>query len=204
MNFALISQPRSGTHMLATSLGENPDIVMRGEIFNKECHNWGKLSARDVIDYVYSSADGFILHLTQSPEAQDDLAKRDIKFICLYRENYLERYVSIKQAMLHRKWQVYHEAERPRLKKITVDLEDLKTYVDNYNNKWANFRNKILNKPVMVVKYEELISNYRQTLDKIFGFLGVKNYKVKPATIKIGGDPYELIINAEEVRKFVS
>lgn len=201
MKFVLVSQPRCGTHMLATSLESHDDISIDYEIFNADSSPWiVNQKPLDIINKTFKSKNGFILHLTQSKEAQSELAKMDdVKFICLYRLNHLERYVSVMQANMHNKWQVYDGQEKPPQNKIKVDPIKLKKDIDIYLSLWAEFRAKISFKPTLVVEYGELTTNYSMVTGKIFKFLNVKPMQVKPKTIKIGCDIRELVTNYDEV-----
>jgi len=203
VKFVLISQRRSGTHMLQTALGKCTKML--GEAFNKDYYNWGNLNTVKIIDEIFKKADGFILHLNHSPNVEKELIKRDVKFICLSRDNCLERYVSLKQAMLHKRWQVFREEDSPKLRPMTVDIKKLKQYIEDYNNALINFKINFENKEIFEVKYEDLISDYKTTISKILCFLGVENYESIPSpdTIKIGCDPYKLISNEDEVRNFL-
>lgn len=131
--FVVITYPRSGTHMLRTSLNQHPSIVCAGECFNpnKPDLPYGHSTPTKTIfeQYIYPQypsniqCAGFVHHAyhpfvqqawpsSQSNAAWEDIWKYltgmpDLKIIYLYRDNLVWRHLS--QVMAHRTghWQTF-------------------------------------------------------------------------------------------------
>src|ERR1700761_6862103 len=110
--FIILSSPRSGTHMLRTSLDAHPNIVCLTEMFNPD-YTLGQYSftentpEQEILErYIFSPqkwktrAVGFCIHRTDArfgewPHLWDSLAAMpDLLVVSLRRKNLLRRYLS--------------------------------------------------------------------------------------------------------------
>ena len=167
---ALVSTPRSGTHFLRSVLHNHKYMEFAGEFFKP----LNKKYPTTIRDYIYDDINdpsiidldyvGFVWHLI----LESDLDKNKIdKFIILERKNKLEQFVSLLIATKTKSFAYTKTTE-----KIKVDPEHLGYFIDKQNNLYLEFRNSL--KEYKDIYYEDLCSNFRQTIKDIHNYLGVR------------------------------
>jgi hypothetical protein len=194
--FMILSSPRSGTHMLRTSLDAHRNVVCLTEMFNPD-YTLGRYDftenspEQEILEqYIFRPqprrihAVGFCLHRTGArfgnwPGLWETLAAMpDLRIISLSRRNLLRRYLSFKRRPTR---------TGPWLPTapITVDKNELAADFEYHAAKLAEFDLQFREHPLLGVTYEDLCTNYQTTMEAVFAFLEVPYRPVKPATPKL-------------------
>lgn len=209
--FIILSSPRSGTHMIRTALRNHPDIVAHSELFNPDFlknRPFGPQTPENVIlgQYIFRNYPpnveqvGFIIHRSGAPFGdwpnlwsllQDD---KDLFVISLRRRNLLRRYLS---------YQVMGTFRGAPPTPLTFDPEVLKRDFIYQQQEIDWFDQRFADHPLLKVFYEDLCSNYHQTVKSILKFLKVKPQKLWPdAEGKLRQKLQEAIANYEELKDY--
>ncbi len=191
--FMILSSPRSGTHMLRTSLNGHPHIEAKSEIFNPgflktEAYDENTPVQEIVSKHLFYQYDpniravGFILHRSGAqfgnwPTLWTQLEKdKDLKIIMLNRHNLLRRYLSYCKM-------------RDKNRSITAcrryfTVNELKQEFIRHEKEVAEFEQRFSGHEIIHVSYEELCSDYRATMYHLQHFLGVPVKPISPLTEK--------------------
>ena len=193
--FIILSSPRSGTHMLRTSLDRHPHVVCLTEMFNPD-YTEGRFpfsidtpAERILSDHIFREygdeiqAVGFCIHRSGARTGDHgpvwDLLKKipDLHVISLRRQNLLRRYVSFQLRNVRDL-----TAERPdplRIDTATLiaDFERQREITARFDEDWADH-------PLLAVSYEDLCYNFDAAIEQIEGFLGISRCPLRPATAK--------------------
>lgn len=186
--FIILSSPRSGTHMLRTTLRNHPNIAARSELFNPDFQRdkpFGpQTPALEILNkYIFRDYPqnikmvGFIIHRSGTPFGDwPDLwpllqADKSIYVISLRRRNLLRRYLSYQTMRTFR-----GKPSQP----LTFDPEILKEDFIYQEKELDAFDQQFAGHPLIKVYYEDLCSNYHRTVKKVLKFLGVKGLKLWP------------------------
>ncbi|MGR8935813.1 MAG: hypothetical protein ACU837_15740 [Gammaproteobacteria bacterium] len=207
--FLMLSSPRSGTHMLRTSLNMHPAIEAKTEMFNPD---WTKQEAFDetapalsiLNDHIFCeypseiAAVGFILHRSGArfgnwPELWPLLeADSELRVISLRRCNLLQRYLSY-HAMRDR-----NQGRAFRAKHLSVD--ELRAEFEQQEQALAEFDQRFAGHPMMKLSYEQLCGDYRATLRRVQTFIGAPYAGIIPGTERNEQIPlHESIANFDEL-----
>ena len=211
--FLLLTSPRSGTHMLKSSLDAHPNIVCLTEMFNpdyirKQFDYDDSMPATQVLEkYIYKDyepevkAVGFCLHRFGAafgnwPNLWNILKEnKDISVVSLSRENLLRRYLSVQLQQIK-------NLDAADLKPISFDPEKLledftmqRKKVDEFNLKFSDHR-------LINVTYEQLCTNYEETMDKLQEFLEVPAVALKPGTGRRKNPPIsDFVVNYNDLKQ---
>ena len=191
--FLLLTCPRSGTHMLKSSLEANAHIVCLTEMFNPDYIQGkydydDKFPAKKVLNnYIYCDrsseikAVGFCHHRIGAkfgnwPKLLNILRDmEDIYIISLSRQNLLRRYLSVQLQQIK-------DLDNVELQPITFDYDRLLQDFERQRKVIAQFNHRFRNHPILQVTYENLCTDYEQVTTKIQEFLGVPIAPVQPGT----------------------
>ncbi|MBX2877817.1 MAG: FkbM family methyltransferase [Saprospiraceae bacterium] len=211
--FIILSSPRSGTHMLRTTLRNHPNIAACSELFNPDfirnkpfgpetpaLEILNKYIFRNYPDHIKMV--GFIIHRSGTPFGdwpdlwsllQED---KSIYVISLRRRNLLRRYLSYQTMRTFR-----GKPPQP----LTFDPEVLKEDFIYQEKEVEAFDEQFAGHPIIKVYYEDLCSDYHRTVKKVLRFLRVKNQKLWPDE---KGKPIrklqEAIANYDELKTYLS
>jgi hypothetical protein len=193
--FFVLSSPRSGTHMLRTSLESHPQVVCMTEMFNPDYteHRYDftpDTPAADILanhiftpDAMTRPCVGFLLHREGArfgnwPDLWSIL-ERDtaLAVVSLRRRNLLRRYLS------HQLISRPHAAETPPAP-LRLDKDLLARDFRLQEAKIAEFDAAFRRHPLLPVVYEDLSDRYAETMDRIQSFLNVAPMPVRPSTTK--------------------
>ncbi len=222
--FLVLSSPRSGTHMLRTSLNAHPNIVCMTEMFNPDYTARGFDFAADtaveriLADHVYLpyppgiDAVGFLLQRSGArcphasilwPLLERDL---DLQVVSLRRENLLRRYLS--QRLRRRERQHLGasspppDLERTPPEPIKLEFDHLIRDFEHQEHKRLELDRRFAGHRVTTVSYEELCHRYDETLNRLQRFLGVPPIELRPKTRKRAIPPLSQIVsNYRELKK---
>tara|TARA_R100000329_G_C7568833_1_gene201269 strand:- start:207 stop:848 length:642 start_codon:yes stop_codon:yes gene_type:complete len=198
---ALVSTPRSGTHYLRMSLDNHPKMRWTGEFFRKNTKPVLKSYER-IKSYIYNGLCstiidqydyvGFVWHLTL--ESDLDISKVD-EFILLKRRNILEHLCSLLIATKTGRWRDAKSKE-----KIELNIAQLNFFIDRQNKAYKDFEN--LGVRYKTVFYEDLCSNFDNTMNSIQDYLGLEHFRIRPSRLKKQENRkvQEIISNYEEVK----
>lgn len=211
--FIILSSPRSGTHMLRTSVRNHPDIVARSELFNPDfLHDkpFGpNTPALEILnEYIFRDYPenikmvGFIIHRSGTPFGDwPDLwsmlqQDKSIQVISLRRRNLLRRHLSYQTMRTFR-------GKTPQA--LSFDPEVLKEDFIYQEQEIEAFDQQFADHPLIKVYYEDLCSDYRRTIKEILRFLKVKRQKLWPGE---KGKPIrrlqDAIANYDELKVYFS
>ena len=198
---AIVSTPRSGTHYLRMSLDNHPKIIWTGEFFRKNTKSIFKSYER-IKSYIYNDlcstaidhfdCVGFVWHLTL--ESNLHPSKVD-HFILLKRKNILEHLCSLLIATKTGSWRDTRSTE-----KIELNIDQLKFFIDRQDKLYKDFENWGVK--YKTVFYEDLCSNFDNTMNSIQDYLGLEHFRIRPSRLKKQENRkvQEIISNYEEVK----
>jgi len=127
----------------------------------------------------------------------------DVKIIILKRKNILEKYVS---GITRYKRNIAHSTKKVENVKITIDLNELKKYIENITNEYRKLDMFRKDKEFISIYYEEFFSNMEMNIEEIFRFLEVdeKQNCEKPQLKKLNSQSLdEIIENYNEVIQYL-
>lgn len=213
--FIIASRPRCGTHMLASSLDNHPDIDCYLEELgagpkklppNFEKDNSVKTTLKAMFDS--DKTTGFILHDAdgRNLKVRNKLFNSypNVKVIILFRKDVLARYISNEVAFATDKWQLFKDEENIQ-QKIKIDLNHMFDFFKE--SEFSIMRDLIeyWDYKNIIISYEDLNYEYKTTMSKVFEFLGEKCIKVEPKTLKQNKNHlYNLVKNYKEVEKAIA
>lgn len=214
--FLVLTRSRSGSTLLTRTLGDHPNVIARGEILRTYNplpeHVEGDLveSVRRVyIPYPPRiQAVGFKLLYQQGADdrtawqwIQDHVP--DLKIIHLVRENTLRVHVSFLIAMATDEWV---KAKRPsqmanqKPESVHLDLSEWRDSIDYMNGLRDEALSFFSNRDLLRVTYEEMITEWDETTQRVQQFLNVPPKTLTKKTRKQNPQPLsELITNYDEV-----
>ncbi|MEL7251466.1 MAG: FkbM family methyltransferase [Bacteroidota bacterium] len=205
----ILSSPRSGTHMLRTALRNHINVAARSELFNPDFirdRPFGpETPAAEILDqYIFRDYPphiqmvGFILHRSGTPFGNwPDLwpmldADQDLYVISLRRRNLLRRYLS---------YQTMRNFRGRAPESLRFDPALLEQDFQYQEQEVAAFDQRFAKHPLIKIHYEDLCTNYNQTIGKVLEFLQAKPQQVWP---DIQGKPQrrlsEAIINFADLK----
>ena len=212
--FIIVSHARSGSNLLLNSLNSHPNLIAEHEIFAAHNRDIGE-NFQPTLDRLFRNrpesvkAVGckiFYYHLNKD-EWQELSKIPELKVIHLKRKNRLSMIVSMKVAFKTDQWGIGDESERIDVlkKQIHLNEESLRTSFSNIES-WENDVTKTFGQhPLKEVYYEDLTSQYENTLDGLFNFLGVTTIPTEMINIKHkkqNPEPLDqLIQNYSELKK---
>jgi len=190
--FVVLSSPRSGTHMLRTSLDGHPEIVCLTEMLNPDYSDGVypftvDTSTEEILGaYVFRRwapgirAVGFCVHRLGArtgnrPEPWDLLAAdRELHVISLRRRDLLRRHLSFRL-------RGYEGLDPPP--PLDLDPGELRADFDRQRQAVAALDELFADHPLRTVVYEDLVARYQDTMDELQRFLGVRSLPLAPGTL---------------------
>lgn len=196
IQFAILSEARSGTSFLTSALQQHPDVLMHGEIFHP-CVEWHinsqvlenldfdldqrKEKPMEFIEKIYQnnagkSAVGFKIWRSQSHQGvQYIIENKNIKKIILERENCLASFSSYRIA---EKTQIFNELNPNNLigyktPKIKFNQKEFMQYVNYYQTTVNYYKQEITkNGPdyLLLTYTDNILSN---NLEMVYDFLQI-------------------------------
>jgi len=224
--FIILTSPRSGTHMLRSSLLNHPDIVVHHELFNIHMgayHPYPVDTAAATIlnDYAFQSPEqiqavGFPIHEDQPSDKKaaqwldtwrilKDMS--DLKIIHLSRRNLLKRRISEEKAAIQRQWTLYpYNTPRNAIVQFKpIRPQALEEYFQSMKVRYDHFHRLFSAQEKIHVVYEDLCSNYESVMRDIQGFLKVAEVSLSPSTRKYPSYRLrETIANYDELKFYFS
>lgn len=214
--FFILSMPRSGSNYLAYLLGDHPEIISVGEIYNRN-RIWGHPSKPEISKSRYLKilrdlfpvwflktliygkhpsnikAVGFRFFYSQAeifPQVANYLfSRKDIKIIHLKRENLLRALVSLRIAEKTGFW----VSLKPRLYKplrIYLRYRECLKYFEENSVIISRYDAMLCKQNSIDINYEELCKSTDTIIPKILSFLGVSDKKLNCLILK--QNPYSL------------
>lgn len=200
--FAIVSTPRSGTHLLRTLLGSHPCIEMHGEAFNRFGQHLlpysQETTARNILErhlfrpyFEYVEAVGFVLFRDLDTEWAGAniwevlVGLQGLKIILLDRRNRLERLVSLKKSLRDQIWYVGRDDKRHRQEiRLTIPPGELVEFIDQDLANRAKFLDCFSHHDILPVEYEDLLENPGPVHAQLLEFLQVSAARLVPGTGK--------------------
>lgn len=199
--YVIVTQSRCGTGLLATLMGQHPDILPDGEVFNKNLHRkvrspalFLKARSKRAIP-LDKNIYGFKLkyhHLVahqgmSDPQAERfilDLSRQGWKFMYLRRNNLLRRALS---GVIARATQLRHVRGGQALAKVRVDGNALMRELEASERSLAIDEKNMAQVDHLLIEYENDLldtANHVDLCARIFGFLGASAVTVKPSYLE--------------------
>jgi LPS sulfotransferase NodH len=231
--FVIISQPRSGTHMLRSALEMHTEVMTYGEVFGHQLGPdstvdgvLGKIWADDVVTKNLGiRAVGFCIHTHHGRKVgEDDVWRRisadpSIRLIFLHRVNTIRRYLSLRRAQLtgqylHKpKDNTEEQALQKRYRqRVRIDLYDFLYSSAAFDAGWTYMEKKHFGVGVKqkqrccVVAYEHLLRNWKKESARLQTFLELRWEDLKPTTYRqaeAGEDLSDAIVNFDEFKHWI-
>lgn len=193
--YFVLTSPRSGTHMLRTSLDHHPQVICMTEMFNPD-YTEGKYDftpetpASEILaNYIFTPKNmtqpcvGFLLHRSGArfgnwPDLWSLLEQdKELAVISLRRQNLLRRYLSF-QLMKNQNL----EGNPPAPMHFEKDL--LIRDFQLQEAKIAEFDARFCDHPLIIFTYEDLCDRYTETMRSIQSFLNLRPTNLEPGTKK--------------------
>ncbi|MCG8600669.1 MAG: class I SAM-dependent methyltransferase [Verrucomicrobiales bacterium] len=209
--FAILSQPRSGTHLLRNLLHSQPDVCCEGELFHprvpiKSVADFTpQKPAREVLKDLMNSREvdgrhfGFPVHDSGGPLGRrfcwdhEELLnwKPAPLVIWLYRRNRLAQYASWLSALESGRWSDYSgkagKTTDPARKvgPFSPNPEEFAQWLERQETRRQNLKAKLQSLPSIEIAYEDLCKNPERTCAQIFHKLGLPPVPVETPTRKM-------------------
>lgn len=193
--FFVLSSPRSGTHMLRTSLDNHPQVLCMTEMFNPD-YTEGKYDftpdtpASEILaNHIFTQENmatpwvGFLLHRSGArfgnwPDLWSILEQdKELAVISLRRQNLLRRYFSV-QLMKNQ------DLEGNPPTPMHFDKDTLIQDFQRQESQIAEFDKRFGDHPLITVTYEDLCDRYPETMNRIQAFLHLTPANLQPSTKK--------------------
>ena len=214
--FIVLSQQRSGSHMLMSLLNSHPDVHCSSDSQTIDIQNNGKQWAYDVGFKSDSKVKGFLLKLKTNLHSKVT-SDENIKIIYLKRENFLHILLSKKMAKL---FGCYEKKDagvslkdastfRRKAQPIVIQKEEAEGFFAIWNKRHKEAKDYMdtAGLEYIEVKYCDLCSDTEKVMKKIYRFLNVDN--VKPHLVSGRGSekldprkPFDAISNYYELKKY--
>lgn len=210
--YVIVTQSRCGTGLLATLMGQHPDILTGGEIFNKNKYRkvrspalYLQAESRRAVS-LNKKVYGFKLkyhHLVEHQGLSDQQAERFIldlyrqgwKFIYLRRNNLLRRSLS---GVIASTRQLRHVRGGQALTKTHVDAEELMRELELSERLLKIDEKHMAQVDHLLIEYENELLDAARHADlcaRIFSFLGVRAVTIEPSYLeKTSADDLSLTI----------
>ncbi len=131
--------------------------------------------------------------------------RSDVRYVSLRRFNLLEQYLSLKQALVHQRWQIYRHQSRPAAQAMSFKPQEVERYFQDMQAHWRFFEQAFSSRPQCNVWYEDLCRNTETVSRQAQEFIGAAVIAgLQPNTIKVGRPASELISNYDELREYFS
>lgn len=218
--FIIFTQSRCGSGLLATLIGNHPDMFLDGEIFNANRHfkvsslrlylasrsSLARLKNKGVYGFklkLHHLTDHQGLSMEQAKAFVSSLHKAGWKIIYLRRNNYLRRSLS---SLAAQKRGVRHvHGDENKLQKIHVDSAKLLERIKVSEQRVAQDEMILEGIPYLLIEYEkELLDQSQHSLScrKIFEYLHIPTVDVQTKLTRTStNDLSKTIDNYEEIKK---
>lgn len=211
--YFVLSSPRSGTHMLRTSLDNHPQVVCMTEMFNPD-YTESKYdftpdtpAAEILANYIFTPENmthpcvGFLLHRCGArfgnwPDLWSLLEQdKHLAAISLRRQNLLRRYLSV-QLMKNQ------DLEGNPPAPLYFDKDLLIGDFQKQEAKIAEFDARFSDHPLITVTYEDLCDRYTETMGSIQSFLNLTPVNLEPGTKRRATPALaEIVANYTELKR---
>lgn len=214
MAFVIRSFPRSGTHMLRTSLNKHPLITCHNEVFHPDITPAIELRSKP-IKQLYAEFTGeytgFVAHgyshleRYKADQVLQDLwvylCGQPVKIIVLERKDQLRRAFSVFRSLQSQRWHMWKRQQggaglcRPRVEASSLEYQ-LRTSL------MSQRLSRILYPDAYYVTYEELADNWHARIMEMQEIIGVPEpLPVEPLTAKQDKRPIaEMVSNYQELK----
>lgn len=209
--FIIISYSRTGSNFLVSLLNSHPNIKCDGELLGKVSPNPDYSKLLNNIFNVPKKTRGFKLFYYHPQNVENNQllfetiqADKSIKIIFLERTNLLRREYSRLKANQTNVWKVTHPSKHSHDKtKIHIDINHLIATIDSVTNAENLYKQMYREHKHIIIQYEDIENNHRETIAKIFRFLDVHNHNANGNTIKQNpGMLIDLIENYNEIETY--
>lgn len=227
VKFVVNGANRTGTHFLQSLLNNHPDITCLWDIFwSKDETPYGypgylkkvgrpgrfNIIAKNrtiygFLDEYYAKATGviaagFLLKsetTSHKPAILRWFRRNNVKVTHLVRENYLMQ--EIAKEIRRQKLTSSHARTPAEVAKVKLNTDQLLNSLEGADQSLQKHRKRLNGLDVLEIKYESLVKNEQQELNRIFDFLGVKeNLNIKSEFHKTEKEsPRAMIENYDDV-----
>lgn len=220
LQYLMLSYPRSGCHMLQSALSQHPQLVVEEEAYSAANY---PVNFFDFTLQLFARANGAILHVPdvtftatnydfQTLEQLD--AETAVRWLHVWREDWLAMFVSYKQAFLTGAWGLIQQEKQELypsfIQRISPDAYEpvpFTVYVNEMVSfhrlvtRWqAETQNFLRQKNHLHVRYEQLRDDWDKELTRVQEFLGLDVVPLKPLVQQQIQQPHtDLILNWEEL-----
>jgi hypothetical protein len=95
----------------------------------------------------------------------------------------------------------FTKQNQSRKESLNINIQDLQIFLNDVTSREKRIVNELANHDIHIIYYEELIERSSR-ITELLTFLGVENTNLSSQTKKLTKNPYELVINLDEVRAF--
>jgi LPS sulfotransferase NodH len=206
---------RSGSNLLERSLDTHPDLEMfHGEPFgvtacsietkeNTAPINWILSKVKtDANTFGFRLMDHDPTHIAREP-LLEQLKNHNFNFIRLHRENLFNQLSSFWLASTEQNW-IDKEYETQKTVMCPIWAEKQVKLIRKYQAANTEFLSQLDPKQYRVISYENMVSNFEETMNEIQDFLGLRIVSISPNKKKqMKKEPEEIITNFEEIKKLL-
>lgn len=209
--FIIRSQPRSGTHMLASMLQQHSMVWCLGEVFNPDdikdkpyAHTFATLTVQQRLAYAWQMADGFVVHgfqrdLPRNERLMESILEGKPKVVWLLRRDKFLQAVSDSIANQRQHWQNLHCIPPTRFE---LDVGSMLKFIKPEMDYQVEDEKRLRPLDSIRIYYEDLVNNRNETLAEVFSFIGVSPIDVTPQTVptRESGNLSDYVPNWEQVK----
>ena len=210
---AIVTRSRSGSNMLCSFLESHPQAFVWREIFRRPQYFTPQLTYRLISSsylgrYRVVAFKVFYYHLVPDHFWERLVADERIHIIHLVRPNYLDTYVSRRQAMASQQWESF-ERDRTRTTEspaIQVDIADLMAFLEENERLITSFASKTQGrKNLLTLTFEQVAGDEGRALIAEFlkGHLDPSGFGASRNTKQGGSRLEQRIINFEDVKQAI-
>jgi len=189
-NFVILSQQRSGSHMLMNLLNSHPNVNCNSDSqtydINKNGEEWAYDSGFEFDSSKNIIANGFLLKIKTGLHETISL-RSGLKIIYLVRRNKLEILLSKKMAKRYGCYEKKADGiylsnaseARSLTEPIHISIDDLNNFEDEWATKHKEVRRSLIGTDSIKIFYNELCNNKQNETGRIFDFLGLPSVSVE-------------------------
>ena len=215
LNFLILAEPRSGTHLLKGLIGQHPELYCAGELFDPDAiHSKHYNVRRRIMEEAWRPGFkcGAIAHVTNGDFNHTDLSQHRWasmwrpdglpgsvdKVIVLQRRDRFARLISEQTAVRRGKWQHKLGDKVEDIEPFEIDIAAARKRFRHLAELWIQKLELFKHLPRLNVTYEALTTAGDWELSRVFSFLGVPLCLPAPTELKVGKPPEKQITNYDE------
>ena len=186
----LLGDCRTGSHLLARSLNQHPDLQVSDEVFSKHGGNQVPAFSSGTFDDLFSRFDIVMVQRYQADENPSLLGRVCDRMISLTRHTFAQ-FKSYKTAIATNHWRCDHPLpENPESIVIPFKWREYQQFADRTTQRRRKMRYRL---PTLNLTYGSLSNYFGGTMEKVLKFLQVPYKRLGPAISRTPKFPVQYV-----------